>query len=493
MDDAGDPTISRIKLPEWPKAIGHYEIVDKLGAGGMGVVYKGLDTRLNRHVAIKLLPDAFQSDPKARKRLLQEARAAAQLDHPNICSVYSVEELPDSLGIVMQYLEGRSLKEVCADGPMPLPAFYEMALQLVAGLEAAHDKGIVHRDVKPSNVMVMPDGKAKLVDFGLASSLTHAAETTTTVSTGGTPAYMAPEVLLGQPADARSDLFALGQVFYEMLAGCSPFPHATTATVIDAILNREPAPLTTTRKDLPAELQRIVVRLLAKKPDERYQSAADLRADLERLRAQNAPAAGHAVSSGRRTRTLLWGAVTVIAVLIVAGVWFASRPPSGRSENQAIPAPAASPRTATPPAAAANSEGKVSIAALPFANMQKDPKWSQFEQGIGDAFTDSFARDGRFRVVERAQLDKVLEELKLNRSEVVDPATAQRIGKMIGARYMVVGSFQVFEGQMRLNARMVRVETGEIVSAMSQTGTASDALALSDRTAQEFRKAVKVE
>ncbi len=478
MPEDSDATVSRVDVPV--RRIGHYEVLGKLGAGGMGVVFKARDTKLDRLVALKLLPVTLESDPKAKDRLLREARAAAKLDHANICSVYSVEETEQGLCIVMQYLEGQSLKEIIEKGPCPFDSFYSVATQVTAGLEEAHSKGILHRDIKPGNIMLLPDGRAKLVDFGLAAS--SAAEATLSAGAAGTPAYMAPEVLGGQRGDERSDLFSVGVLFYEMITGKSPFPRESSASVISAILNKEAPPMEATRTGLPPGLEQVVKRLLVKDPQKRYASARELLENLEKLRDGGAKSP----SAPPPNRTNTWIGVAA-ALILVAGI-AALRP---WSRTATSPPPAASPAPAkqapTPPAAG----GKPSVAALPFTSAQKDPKWAQFEQGLADGFADSFARDGRFRVVERSQLDKAMTELKLNASGAVDPATAQQVGKLIGAKYLVVGSFQIFEGVMRLSARMIRVETGEIVHAQTLSGPTKEALKLSDNAAQEFLRTVK--
>ncbi len=492
-----DATVSSVDLPVRAQSIGHFEVLEKLGAGGMGIVYKARDTKLSRLVALKVVPAGMAADADARRRLMREARAAAQLDHPNICSVYSIDEHEGSLCIAMQYLEGCSLREEIAKGKFSPERFRSFALQLAAGLEEAHGKGIVHRDLKPANIMVLPGEKVKLVDFGLASSM-GGGEMSMTGGTSGTPAYMAPEILRGYPADQRSDLFAMGVIFYEMLSGKPPFPRDSAAAAMEAILHSSPS---LSELEDPG-LAGLIQKMLVKDPATRLASAKELREALEGRPAPAVPAAPAAaavasrtVASSRSSIAMMGGVAALCVGLAVWGfnafgrnrppVSTAGAPPAVASASASASAAAAS------PAAAAST--KISVAALPFTFAQKDPKWTQFEQGIADAFADAFLRDARFRVVERSQLDKALEELRLDRSGAVDPATAARVGKIVGARYLIVGSFQVFEGQMRLNARMIRVETGEIAQAQTLTGPAADALKLTDRAAQEFLRSVKTE
>ena len=274
--------------------LGHYEIDSPIGAGGMGEVYLGMDEVLRRKVAIKVLPDTQTTDPLAEKRMLREARSAATLDHPNICSIYEVSQGEGFLFIAMQFIEGRPLDEKIRDNELKIPSVLSIAMQLADALTEAHSKGIIHRDIKPPNIMVTARGDAKLMDFGLAKlelslqEIESEAETAAQLSTPGhligTVPYMSPEQVRGRPVDQRSDLFSLGVVIYEMISGQRPFKGESAAETGAAILTFDPPPLTRFVRDLPPELKRIVEKLLHKDPDERYQSARDLLIDLRTLR-----------------------------------------------------------------------------------------------------------------------------------------------------------------------------------------------------------------
>jgi tRNA A-37 threonylcarbamoyl transferase component Bud32 len=275
------------------KTLAHYEITSKLGEGGMGVVYLAHDTSLDRKVAIKFLPESLNQDETARKRFVREARSAAALDHPFICAIHEVGEAEGKSYIVMEYLEGQTLRDGLAHGAIPLKDAMQWAVEIAEALAVAHEKGIVHRDLKPANIMLLQTGHAKVMDFGLAKQVsllpqsgsqeqTLTGALTREGTTVGTVPYMSPEQVQGKTVDYRSDLFSFGIVIYEMLTGINPFKRDSGFDTADAILRETPPPASKYRGEVPQPLLAIVSKLLAKKPEDRYQNAREAAADLHR-------------------------------------------------------------------------------------------------------------------------------------------------------------------------------------------------------------------
>ena len=322
------------------RRISHYRLEHEIGRGGMGVVYRATDTRLERPVAIKILPDELTADADERRRFLREARAASALNHPHIVTIHEVGEDEGTTFIAMELVDGEPLDRVLARGPLPLPIALEYATQIAAALAAAHDRGIVHRDIKPGNVAVTRDSRAKVLDFGLAKR-THRAPTDATASFAtlpgtvvGTLAYMSPEQAEGKPVDSRSDVFSLGAVVYEMLTGRRPFAHESDLGLVAAILRDQPPAIRTLNPGVPADVERIVQRALAKNPASRYANAEELRAELAAALARETHPR---VAWWRRTGVLIPVAVLLL-VAIGVGVWQAIGMRRGRwARDVAVP------------------------------------------------------------------------------------------------------------------------------------------------------------
>lgn len=394
------------------KRLAHYDVLEKIGSGGMGEVYRAHDTRLDRDVALKILPPATAADPDRSARFDREARAVAALRHPNIVTIHAVEEDGDVRFIAMELVEGRTLTQLVPAGGLTLDRCLDFAIPLADAVAAAHAKGITHRDLKPDNVMIEPDGRLKVLDFGLAKLLEGGLATDATVAFGpratqeghilGTVAYMSPEQAEGKPVDPRSDVFSLGVLLYEMVTGERPFQGDTQISTITSILRDLHQPVFERKPSLPRQLDRILQRCLEKDPDRRYESARGLRNDLESLRTEvnsqprvDAPAAasksvagpatGVATATHRRQRSRAlppWALVTALAV-VLGGTWLVGRERGGE------PAP----RAASPPAAPAGTGGGAAptmIVVFPFENMGPAED-AYFAAGISEEITSRLA------------------------------------------------------------------------------------------------------
>ncbi|NIR53140.1 protein kinase [candidate division KSB1 bacterium] len=416
------------------KSISHYKIIEKLGAGGMGVVYKAHDTKLERAVAIKFLTRQIATNPDQRERFKIEAKASAALNHPNIATIYAIEEMDDELFIVMEYIEGQELVNLTK--PLRFSKAIDIATQIAEGLQAAHKKGIFHRDIKSSNVMVTESGPVKVMDFGLAK-VAGGAQLTRDQSMLGTAAYMSPEQARGEVADHRSDIWSFGVVLYEMLTGQLPFKGDYEQAVIYSILNEEPESITKLNDELPKALESIINKTLAKTPDERYQSTGELIRDLrdlqdsENLHIEKPHRKRHKQLT-KRPKWLIGASVFLVLLAIIWG-WlrFASEPPD----------------TTTP-------TSRTAIAVLPFS-VRGASQFDYLGEGMVNLLSTKLDGAGELRSVDpRALLSFVSREMP----GVLGPEDGRKVAQRFGAGLFVMGDIVEAGGQLQINAALYEAD-----------------------------------
>jgi eukaryotic-like serine/threonine-protein kinase len=457
-----------LRITAGMEQISHYRIVRKLGFGGMGIVYEAEDVRLGRHVALKLLPDELVSNPQALERFRREARAASALNHPNICTVHDIGEEDSRSFIVMELLEGVSLKERIEQGPIPLEEFLDLAVQIADALEAAHSAGIVHRDLKPANLFITKRGQAKILDFGLAkvgerevaspysaaATVVSDANLTNPGSTLGTVAYMSPEQARGEEMDARTDLFSFGAVLYEMATGVQAFTGTTSAVIFDAILNRPPAPASQLRPALPAELNRIISKSLEKDRNFRYQVASEMHGDLKRLKRevdsgmplQSAPAVSAAAP---RSRGRLWIAVAIVVLLAA----IASAAVLLKKGNPSVS----------------------SVAVLPFANdMGQDSEY--LADGITEDVINNLAQIQSLKVIARSTVFRYKGQT----------ADLQQVGQTLKVQAVLTGRVVHRGDQLTVQTDLVNVEDGTQIWGKQFTRGMQDISSLQQDITQEL-------
>jgi len=453
------------------KKLRHYRIVEKIGAGGMGEVYRAHDEHLNRDVAVKVLPTGALEDETARKRFRSEALALSKLNHPHIATIYDFDTQEEMDFLVMEYVAGATLKEKLAGGPLSEKEIVRLGAQIADALEAAHEQGIIHRDLKPGNIALTGKDQVKVLDFGLAKllhrdddlaeaatveSLTRTAEIT------GTVPYMAPEQLRGEPADARSDIYALGTVLYEMAAGQRPFQAKSFPALTDAIFHQAPASLSSLQPNLTPRLEETILKCLEKDPGYRYQSVREVLVDLRRLAAPTTVTMARPPAR-RRRRSLLAGAG--VAALLLIGLAVGLSVPAVRDRLLGAPGP----RVIT------------SLAVLPLENLSGDPEQEYFADGMTEALITDLSKIGALKVISRTSAMRY----KGARKPLPEIAAELKVDALIEGTVLHVGD------RVRITAQLIEAATDQHLWAQSYERDMKDVLHLQGEVARAIAEEIQ--
>jgi tetratricopeptide (TPR) repeat protein len=492
--------------------LGHYRIIEHIGSGGMGVVYRAHDEKLDRDVALKVLPPGTLADESVRKKFRKEALALAQLNHPNIETIFESADQDGVDFLVMELIPGRALNDKIKEGPLPLPEVARLGIQLADGLAAAHDRGIIHCDLKPHNLILTPDGRLKILDFGLArrihtvvtGDIARDATQSITVGTAaisGTVPYMSPEQLTGQVPDARSDIFSAGAVLYEMATGKRAFPQAQVPEIMGAILHQEPAPPVAINPRISPGLDTVIRKALDKTSSQRYQTAGELRVALEGLTAGSGSGATAVAGVGSATgapATRLssgakWGVAVGVAVLLAVGAMIGLnfgglrgdlRSRFSHSGAAAVPSGATAAGIPVRPA-----QIRPAVAVLGFKNLSGRPDEAWLSTALAEMLTTEVGAGEKLRTIPGENIARMKLNLSLSDADSYGAETLHKIRASIGSDYVLLGSYLALgNGQVRLDLRLENTATGEMLSSMSAQGTEMQIANLVARVGVEIRK-----
>lgn len=448
------------------ESISHYRVLAQIGAGGMGVVYRAYDEQLEREVALKVLPPGMLAEEGARKRFRKEALALARLNHPNIATIFEFGSDGDRDFLVTEYIPGITLDAKLSAGPLESAELMGLGTQLANGLAAAHAQGLIHRDLKPGNLRLTPDGRLKILDFGLAqlaprpSELGNTVTLTRTQEVAGTLPYMAPEQLRGAVSDARTDIWAAGAVLHEMATGRRPFPDPSVPALINAILNSAPAAPSKSNPKIPAGIDRIVLKALQKDASRRYQSAVELRTDLERL------AEGKPVAQPRPPGKSTAIAFVIFLLALVVGVFFWVR--KGRQLGN-LSAP------------------RRSVAVLGFKNLAGNKEQSWLSTALSEMLTTELAAGDKIRIVPGENVARAEADLQLADVSNLGAQSLLRVNHILGVNLVVLGSYLDLDGQIRVDVRVEDASGGDTVASFSDTGTETQLFDLVRRVGEALR------
>ncbi len=434
--------------------ISHYKILEKLGEGGMGIVYRAHDTKLDRDVAIKFLPGSHAVTEQDKTRFIHEARAASALEHSNICAIYEIDETSDGqFFLVMPAYEGISLNKKIEEKPLAIDEAITIAIQIADGLQAAHEKGIVHRDIKSSNIFITSKGQVKVMDFGLARTAAMTKVTKTGMTVGTVP-YMSPEQARGEKVDHRTDIWSLGVILYEMITGRMPFQSDYSEAIVYSILNEEPESLTSIRSNVPMELERIVKKTLNKDKSSRYQHAEDIVVDLKQLQKTNdktmSPATQpkHVTTSVRKMSTFYWiGAVLIIFIIVL---FFLIKPHFFDAPAVAEPKP---------------------IAVIPFVNQTGDPSYDYLSDAIPNLLITSLEQSRYLRVLTWERMNDILNQMGKSDVRLIDRDLGFELCQYEGIDAIVLGSFIKAGDVFATDVKLLDVDTKELLISASARGS----------------------